>query len=64
MAPVTTKEIKEIIKSLPWKNSSGYDAIPLRILKIHMPLITSPLTCGNFVSVPYSYANAVICFHS
>jgi hypothetical protein len=25
MAPVTIKEIKEIIKSLLWKNSSGYD---------------------------------------
>jgi len=59
MAPVTTKEI---IKSLPWKNSSGYNEIPLRILKIRMPLITSPLTCNNFVSVPYLYANAVICF--
>ena len=44
MAPVTTKEIKETIKSLPWKNSSGYDEIPLRILKISMPLFTSPLT--------------------
>jgi hypothetical protein len=44
MAPVTTKEIKDIIKSMPWKNSSGYDDIPLRILKISMPLITSPLT--------------------
>jgi hypothetical protein len=44
MAPVTGKEIKEIIKSLPWKNSSGYDEIPLRILKISMPLILSPLT--------------------
>jgi hypothetical protein len=44
MAPVTTKEIKYIIKSLPWKNSSGYDDIPLRILKISMPFITSPLT--------------------
>ena len=44
MAPVTTKEIKEIIKSLPWKNSSGYDEIPLRILKLSMPFITSPLT--------------------
>ena len=44
MAPVTTKEIKDIIKSLPWKNSSGYDDIQLRILKITMPLITSPLT--------------------
>jgi len=46
------------------ENSSGYDAIQLRILKIHMPLITSPLTCDNFVSVPYSYANAVITVNS
>ena len=44
MAPVTTKEVKEIIKSLPWKSSSGYDEIPLRILKISMPYIISPLT--------------------
>jgi hypothetical protein len=44
MAPVTAKEIKGIIKSQPWKNSSGYDEIPLRILKISMPLIISPLT--------------------
>lgn len=40
----TTKEIKDIIKSLPLKNSSSYDEIPLRILKISMPLIASPLT--------------------
>jgi hypothetical protein len=44
MAPVTTKEIKDIIKSLSWKSSSGYDEIPLKILKIRMPLITFPLT--------------------
>jgi len=48
MASVTTKEIKDIIKSLPSKTSSGYDEIPLKILKISMPLITSPLTyLGN-----------------
>jgi len=49
MAPVTTKEI---IKSLPWKNSSGYDEIPLGILKISMPLITSPRTylCNKSIS--------------
>jgi hypothetical protein len=40
MAPITTKEIKDIFKSLPWKNSSGYDEIP----KTSMPLIASPLT--------------------
>ena len=44
MTPVTIKEIKDIIKSLPPKNSSGYDEIPLRIPKISMPFITSPLT--------------------
>jgi hypothetical protein len=34
------------------KNSSGYDEIPLRILKISMPLITSPLTylCNKSIS--------------
>jgi hypothetical protein len=60
MDPVTTKEIKEVIKSLPWKNSSGYDEIALRILKIGIPLIISPLTylynkCiskGNFPTRP------------
>ena len=51
MAPVTTKEIKEIIKSLPWKNSSGYDEIPLRILKLSMPFITSPLTYLSNISI-------------
>jgi len=45
MAPITTKDI---IKSLPSKTSSGYDEIPLKILKISMPLIASPLTyLGN-----------------
>jgi hypothetical protein len=44
MAPITTKEIKDIIKSLPLKNSSSDNKIPLRILKISMLLIASPLT--------------------
>jgi len=43
VTPITIKEIKDIIKSLPPNNSSGYDEIPLRILKISMPFITSPL---------------------
>jgi hypothetical protein len=51
MAPVTTKEIKEIIKSLSWKSSSGYDEIPLRILKLSMPFITSPLTYISNTSI-------------
>ena len=41
--PVTTKEISEIIKSLKWKNSHGYDEIRVRILKISLPFIISPL---------------------
>jgi hypothetical protein len=28
MTPVTNKEIKDIIKSLKWKSSHGYDEIP------------------------------------
>jgi len=44
LTPVTSKEIKEIIKSLKWKNSHGYDEIPMRILKISLPFIISPLT--------------------
>jgi hypothetical protein len=28
MTPVTEREIKDIIKSLKWKNSKGYDEIP------------------------------------
>jgi hypothetical protein len=51
MPPVTTKEIEEITKSLPWKNSSGYDEIPLRILKLNMPFITSPITHLCYKSV-------------
>jgi hypothetical protein len=39
LTSITTKEIKDIIKSLQWKNSQGYDEIPLRILKISMPFI-------------------------
>jgi len=44
LTPVTTKEISEIIKSLKWKNSHGYDDTPIRILKISLPFIISPLT--------------------
>jgi hypothetical protein len=39
LTPITTKEIKDIIKSLQQKNSQGYDEIPLKILKINMPFI-------------------------
>ena len=44
LTPVTTKEVSEIIKSLKWKNSHGYDEIPVRTLKISLPFIISPLT--------------------
>jgi hypothetical protein len=53
MTPVTNKEIKDIIKSLKWKNSQGYDEIPQNILKISMPFILSPLTyiCNKSLSL-------------
>jgi hypothetical protein len=44
LTPVSTKEFSEIIKSLKWKNSHGYDEIPIEILKISLPYIISPLT--------------------
>jgi len=44
LTPVTTKEISEIIKSLKWKNSHGFDEIPVRILKLSLLFIISPLT--------------------
>jgi hypothetical protein len=44
LAPIITKEVSEIIKSLKWKNSHDYDEIPMRILKISSPFIISPLT--------------------
>jgi len=40
----TLKEIEKIIKSLKSKNSHGYDGIPVKILEVSTPLITSPLT--------------------
>ena len=44
LTPLTTKEIKDIIKSLEWKNSQWYDEIPLKILKTSMSFIVSSLT--------------------
>jgi hypothetical protein len=41
ITPVTNKEIKDIIKSLKWKSSQGYDEIPQNILKVSMPFILS-----------------------
>ncbi|PNF35466.1 p53 and DNA damage-regulated protein 1 [Cryptotermes secundus] len=39
----STKEIAKIIKDLKPKNSSGYDEISLKILKISSPYIVAPL---------------------
>jgi len=52
LTPVTTREISEIIKSLKWKNSHGYNAIPIKILKTSLPFIISPLTyiCKKLLS--------------
>jgi hypothetical protein len=51
----STKEITQIIKSLKTKNSSGYDEINTKLLKISVNYISSPLThlqqihfCRNF----------------
>jgi hypothetical protein len=40
----STYKVGKIIKSLKHKNSSGYDEIPTRILKLSAPYIISPLT--------------------
>jgi len=40
----STKEIEKIINSLKIKESSGYDEISTKILKISAPFISSPLS--------------------
>ena len=40
----TPKELEKIITSLKSKNSYGYDGNPMKILKVSIPFITSPLT--------------------
>jgi hypothetical protein len=40
----STYEIEKIMKSLKTKNSSGYDEISNRIIKLSTPFIISPLT--------------------
>ena len=40
----STYEIEKIIKSLKTKNSSGYDEILNRIIKLSSPFIISPLS--------------------
>jgi hypothetical protein len=45
---ILTKEIENIIKSLKPKNSSGYDGISTKLMKLSFPFIISPLThVGN-----------------
>jgi hypothetical protein len=41
--PLTSNELKDIIKSLSNKNSSGYDEIYSKVIKSSMPFILSPL---------------------
>lgn len=43
LTPTSTKEIIEIVKSLKSKNSHGYYEIPIKILKLSLPFIASPL---------------------
>jgi len=48
----STKEITQIIKSLKTKNSSGYDEINTKLLKISVNYICSPIThiCNKSIS--------------
>jgi len=48
----STHEISKIIESLKCKSSCGYDGIPVIILKLSAPFITSPLTyiCNKSLS--------------
>jgi hypothetical protein len=41
---LSTKELENIIKPLKLKNSSGYDGISTKILKLSSLIISSPLT--------------------
>jgi hypothetical protein len=52
LRPITEKEMYEINNSLKWRNSCGYDNIPCRIVKLSMPLISSPLIyiCNKMLS--------------
>jgi len=52
LEPVTEKGIYEIIKSLKWKASYGYDEVWLWIVKLSVPFISSPLIyiCNKMLS--------------
>jgi hypothetical protein len=44
LTPVTAQEIKNIITSLKWTTSSGYDEVPPRLLKLSLLFVISPIT--------------------
>ena len=48
----STLEIKKIVSSLKNTNSSGYDEVTNRLLKLSLPYIVSPLThiCNSALS--------------
>jgi len=52
LMPLSTKNIRDIIKSLNMKNSHGYDEISTKLLKLSSPFILSPLThiCNKSLS--------------
>ena len=52
LTPVSAKEINEIIMSLKWENSHGYDEILIKVLKISLPFIIPHLTyiCNKSLS--------------
>jgi hypothetical protein len=49
---LSTKEVENIINSLKLNNSSGYDGISTKILKLSFLFISSPLTyiCNNSIA--------------
>lgn len=61
----SSKEVENIIKSLKPKNSSGYDGISTKLLKISSSFISSPLTyiCNKSISLgifPHRLKYAVV----
>ena len=53
LMPLSTKNVRNIIKSLNTKNSHGYDGISTKLLKLSSPFILSPLThiCNKSLSL-------------
>ena len=49
---ITSNEIKNVVNSFKLKGSHGYDEIPIKILKLIVPYILSPLTylCNLMIS--------------